>query len=90
MAQFLLDLSPIFPQPPKNLPPEVAQWFQQLQDTIDSQYRVLADRVESLVMTDTIANRPTANGTFRFYLSSDESPPVMYFDDGTWRALNAT
>lgn len=88
--QFRLPLEPRFPPIPPSFPPDLRAWAQTQQDAVRDYLRIVADRTENLVTMGPIADRPAANGSLRFYFADDESPPVLYFDDGTWNATNAT
>lgn len=88
--QHRLPLYPSFAPPPAGTPPEVARVIEQTQQSMRDLHRTLAERIESLITVGTIAQRPPADGSFRFYFATDETPPVLYFDDGIWNAANAT
>ena len=74
----------LFPLPPKR-PEAFARWAQQVQFVIQEQcYNLISQRVEEMMLHGTLANRPTADGSIRFYVATDQVPVELYFDDGTW------
>jgi hypothetical protein len=82
--QFRLN-PPRLPEIPASMPPELRPWVLSLYRDIERMYRELAHRSESLITVDVFANRPDADGTYRFYFASDTN--ALYFDDGTWNAI---
>lgn len=89
-GQFELRGTPPFPISTPRTFDELVKAFEYLQHAIRDQHTEVASRVESMITVGPIASRPTADGTYRFYFADDEVPPVMYFDDGIWNAMNAT
>lgn len=55
--------------------------------SIQSAVQRISARVNELVMVGTLAERPVANGSHRFYVVTDATPPRLEFDDGSWRTL---
>lgn len=82
-----LPLSPEFPPRLPFAPEEANFWREEIQESIRRQYRVLADRIEGLITVGVLADRPAADGSLRLYFATDDAPPTMYFDDGTWHAI---
>lgn len=84
-TQHLLPLVPRLPSFPSNAPPELAPWAKGVEHAMRDLYIILANRLQDLITADVIANRPAANGTFRFYFATDTN--ALSFDDGTWNAI---
>lgn len=85
--QFRLPPSPYFPARLPARPEEMMQWAETMQETIRQLYRLLADRHENVLTGGLLADRPAADGTIRFYFATDDSPPTLYYDNGTWNAV---
>ena len=91
IGQFRSERLLMFPARLPMSPEEIPQWAQSIQNVIQNQiYELLATRMQEYITVGDLADRPSPDGTLRFYFAQDESPPVMYFDDGSWHALNAT
>jgi len=82
--QFLLP-PPRLPAVPASVPPEMRPWILALYRSIEDLYYELVHRSENLITVDVFANRPAADGTYRFYFANDTN--VLYFDDGAWNAI---
>lgn len=67
------------------LPSSKDEYTRALNDAIANAYRTLANRLEEVIIQDTFANRPVANGTRRFFFAEDTN--TLYFDDGAWVTL---
>lgn len=79
---------PLFPPRTPQTEQEMPQWAKAIQDSIRNLYQTLANRLEGLVTVGLIADRPPANGSFRFYLALDTK--TLYFDDGVWSSFEGT
>jgi hypothetical protein len=55
---------------------------------LNDMYVQMARRFDFMIMTDTAANKPTADGTRRLFYASDEAYKA-YFDDGAWSTSSA-
>ncbi len=58
-------------------------WAEKIHGIISELYTDIAKAVNALIMSDTLANRPTATGSLRFYWSTDKK--TLAIDDGSWR-----
>jgi hypothetical protein len=76
---------PHLPNMPTAMPEELRPWVLSLYRDIERMYRDLAQRSENLITVDVFANRPAADGSYRFYFANDTN--ALYFDDGTWNAI---
>ena len=86
--QFLFPTTLRMPLTPPRTLEELPIWASNLQDVLEYQlYEPLARRIEAMVIKGVIADRPAATGEFRFFMSTDEAPPTLYFDNGTWLAV---
>lgn len=85
--QHLLQRTPAFPSRVPVSLAELQAWALELQQAIRDQHLSLADRLQGLITVGTLAQRPAADGTFRFYFATDEAPPKLYFDDGIWNVI---
>lgn len=84
-SQFQLPMVPTMPTTLPTSSPDVAAWARAMQNSVNTLYRLLSERIESLVTVGTAAERPAADGTLRFYYATDTG--VLYFDDGTWNPI---
>lgn len=76
-----------FPTVPAGMPPEMAAWASALQQSIQDHVRTITERVQDLMYSGTLADRPVASGSLRFYFTTDEATPTLYFDNGSWNAV---
>jgi len=72
------------PLPPKNLA-EAISWAGRFTMAVQHLNRVLSSRLEDMLFQGTLAVRPAAEGTRRFYWATDTD--TLYYDEGTWVAV---
>jgi parallel beta-helix repeat protein len=68
---------------------DVIPWAVSFSRSIDAIYSTLAARILSEITQGTLAQRPAANGTQRFYFSTD-APGTLYYDVGAWVVVSGT
>jgi len=87
-------MTPIIPGLP-NLPPEpsgaqdLLRWASAFKRATSDLYRILSGRIEQMILEGTLAERPAANNTRRFYwvpnfLDTTPTTGTLYYDDGQW------
>ena len=84
--QFFFDRTLRLPTIPDG-PPEWVSWARVLQAVLIGEHQLLTDRIREIITVGVIADRPAANGTFRFYFSTDATPEKLYLDNGTWHEI---
>jgi len=77
----LLPNLPTAPQSTADLLP----WSRDFSKSLDALYATLAGRMISEISQGTLAQRPAANGSLRFYFATDTA--VLYYDSGSWQAV---
>jgi hypothetical protein len=65
------------------------RWSSDLTRSVDALYATLAKRILSEISQGTLAQRPTADGSMRFYFATD-SPGTLYYDVGSWIPVTGT
>jgi hypothetical protein len=77
----LLPGTPFLPRAPQR-PEDVLQWSRDLHRAVQDFYVRLVDRMETQTLEGTLAERPSPNGTRRFFFATDTNE--LYYDKGTW------
>lgn len=74
---------PVLPNAPRSQS-EVLSWALKITKTIQDIYVNIAAALNNVIMSNTLAKRPTASGYLQLYFSTDGK--ILYVDDaGTWR-----
>lgn len=76
---------PLFPRLPA--PGKGPDWPRSITQAINRWYNVLARRIEDLLLSGTTAQRPTADGSQRFYYDTDTG--ILYYDSGVWSEVGS-
>jgi hypothetical protein len=58
------------------------RWAQEMTTALSQSHILLARRIEEMVLQGVTADRPTADGSRRFFW--DETTSKLYYDDGAW------
>lgn len=69
-------------------PQDVLRWAADFSRAAQHLYRVLATRLEQVLLSGTAAEQPAADGSRRFYWATDTN--TLYFDEGTWVAVGGS
>jgi len=65
---------------------EAIKWAEALNRAIASNQAGISFRIENMVQSGLAAERPTADGSRRFFFATDTN--VLSFDDGAWNDIN--
>jgi hypothetical protein len=68
--------------------PKLRDWARQLQTAINFWQYGIRFRFEEAMGQGTFAERPTANGSYRFFWATDTNQ--LFYDDGAWHEIAGT
>ena len=86
MSNFLPSIFDM-PDTPRGIKdPEVQKWMRAMTVSVETALKLIAARVNAVILVGTDAEKPPANGSHRFYWVTDETPHLE-FDNGEWTAV---
>lgn len=88
MADNLLPNQPLLPLPPAglNMNDLLVRYLINLIEGLNQELMTLRVHLNTRTLQGTAAERPTANGTRRFYWQTDGTPHLE-FDSGSWNSV---